>query len=71
MGGSASPLPNGTQLDTITPKLDGRSGTARIASKTYARTSAVRDERHRAQTYKEVAVMCEAVRLSGDAAKHL
>jgi transcription initiation factor TFIIB len=74
VGGSANPLLNGTQLDTIISKLDGGSGAARSLSKTHGRASAVKGERHLVQTYKEIAAMCEAIglpRLIGDAAKHL
>ncbi|KAI9593243.1 transcription initiation factor IIB [Syncephalis fuscata] len=74
VGGSANPLLNGTQLDTIISKLDGGSGASRNLSKTHGRASAVKGERHLVQTYKEISAMCDAIglpRLIGDAAKHL
>ncbi|KAI8051955.1 transcription initiation factor IIB [Syncephalis plumigaleata] len=74
VGGSANPLLNGTQLDTIISKLDGGSGASRHLSKTHGRASAVKGERHLVQTYKEISAMCDAIglpRLIGDAAKHL
>jgi transcription initiation factor TFIIB len=74
VGGSANPLLNGTQLDTIISKLDGGSGVSRNLSKTHGRASAIKGERHLVQTYKEISAMCDAIglpRLIGDAAKHL
>ncbi|KAI9226779.1 MAG: transcription initiation factor IIB [Piptocephalis tieghemiana] len=74
VGGSANPLLDGSQLDTIISKRDGNSGSSRNLSKTHGRASANKGERQLVQGYKQIAALCEAIQLPkrmSDAAKEL
>jgi len=74
VGQADNPFLDGNQLDTIISRGSGRGGIAGILAKAHSKTSANRSERDLINAYKDIATLCDHMRLGrgiADVAKQL